>query len=122
MRKLTDDATKQLQNQIRLEVGQYIERKRIEQESVLKREGTLDRNKKLSQSQLARMVGISSVWMNSICRGEKIPNDEILLKIANTLMIDENELFKIARRLPPQLLEQMKKEFLEDYYIPNLEM
>jgi transcriptional regulator with XRE-family HTH domain len=111
-----------VEDKVKFELGHYIESKLSEQESILKEKGLLEANKKLSQSQLARMIGISTVWMNNICRGEKMPSNEILQSIAKILLIDENELFRIARRLPPQLVEEMKKEFLKEYYIPNLEM
>lgn len=111
-----------IEDKIKYELGQFIENKLSEQEALLKSEGLLEKNKKLSQSQLARMVGISTVWMNNICRGEKMPSNEILQAIATNLLIDEKEIFKVARRLPPTIIESMKKEFLGEYYIENLEI
>lgn len=111
-----------IEDRVKYELGQFIESKLAEQEPVLKERGLLEQHKKLSQSQLARMIGISTVWMNNICRGEKMPSNEILQAIAKSLMIDDKEIFKVARRLPPNLIEDMKKEFLGEYYIENLEV
>jgi transcriptional regulator with XRE-family HTH domain len=112
----------EIENKVKVELGNFIKNKIDQQEIVLKQKGLLEQKEKLSQSQLARMIGISPVWMNNICRGEKMPNNEILKAIADNLLIDEYEIFKVARRLPPQLIDEMKREFLGDYYIPNLEM
>jgi transcriptional regulator with XRE-family HTH domain len=111
-----------IEDRVKYELGQFIESKLSEQEQVLKEKGKLEHHKKLSQSQLARMIGISTVWMNNICRGEKMPSNEILQAIATSLMIDDTEIFRVARRLPPQIIEEMKKDFLGEYYIPNLEV
>jgi DNA-binding XRE family transcriptional regulator len=111
-----------IEDRVKFELGQFIEQKLSEQEGLLKEKGLLEPNKKLSQSQLARMVGISTVWMNNICRGEKMPSNDILLSIAQNLLLDETEIFRVARRLPPKIIEDMKKDFLGDNYIPNLEM
>jgi DNA-binding XRE family transcriptional regulator len=119
---LHSEPTITTEDRVKFELGQFIERKLAEQEPVLKEKGLLEPNKKLSQSQLARMVGISTVWMNNICRGEKMPSNDILESIAECLLIDANEIFRVARRLPPKLIEDMKKEFLGEYYIENLEM
>lgn len=119
---MNEDRMVAIENKVKVELGNFIKKKIEQQEIVLKQKGMLEAKEKLSQSQLARMVGISPVWMNNICRGEKMPNNEILKAIANNLLIDEYEIFKVARRLPPQLIEDMKREFLGEYYIPNLEM
>lgn len=120
--KLGNEPVVTIEDRVKFELGQFIEQKLSEQEEVLKEKGLLEPNKKLSQSQLARMIGVSTVWMNNICRGEKMPSNDILLAIAENLLIDEAEIFRVARRLPPQLLENMKKDFLGDNYIPNLEL
>lgn len=119
---MSDELKVTIEDKVKFELGKFIKQKIVSQEKILKEKGLLEYKERLSQSQLARMIGISPVWMNHICRGEKMPSNEILTAIADNLLIDEYEIFRVARRLPPQLLEDMKKEFLGEYYIPNLEI
>lgn len=119
---MNDELMVTVEDKVKFELGKFIQKKIRSQEEVLKDKGLLEQKERLSQSHLARMIGISSVWMNQICRGEKMPSNDILIAIANNLLIDEYELFRVARRLPPQLLEDMKREFLGDFYIPNFEL
>lgn len=100
------------------ELGSFIERKMEERESYLRKEGKIKKGRKLSRNYMAKEVlGISSTWFSSILNGEKIPNDELLVDIANYLEIDEDELFKVARRIPPAKLELYKRDYLGDFYI-----
>lgn len=110
------------EHKVMVELGSYIEKKMREQESYLREQGILKPKQSLSQSKLANLIGVSPVWINNIIRGDKFPSDEILCGIANTLNIKEEELFKVARRLPPKIVEEIKKDFLGDKYIPNLKL
>jgi transcriptional regulator with XRE-family HTH domain len=110
------------EKKVMIELGKYIERKMKEQEPILKEKGMLKEKQVLSQSKFSSMIGISTVWLNNIIHGIKFPNDKILVEIADKLYLDQDEIFKVARRLPPKIVEEMKKDFLGEYYIPNLEL
>lgn len=102
---------------IQKQLGQFIERKMYERERYLKESGKIKRNRAMSRTQLAEMVGVSKMWITQIINGEKAPSNEVLLKIANVLNINEHEIFKTARRIHPNVLERYKKEYLGEYYI-----
>lgn len=102
------------------EVGIYIEKKMVEREEYLRKKGKIKDGRRLSRNYMAiEVLGVSNTWFSSIINGLKIPNDDLLLKISEYLEIDEVELFKTARRIPPSILEEFKKEFLGDYYIED---
>ena len=48
--------------------------------------------KRIQQVEFAKRIGISATVLGRIERGEKIPTDEQLQKIANELQIDVEEL------------------------------
>lgn len=101
--------------QVLKELGKFIEITMFEREDDLLKSGAIDR--KMSRSQLADMVGVSKVWISDIINGNRYPTDELLLKIANALNIDEHDVFKVARRIHPSTLEEYKKQYLGDYYL-----
>lgn len=106
---------------IKKQLGKYIERKMMEREKDLKLKGKITGGRKLSRNYMAKeILGVSGTWFSGVINGENEPNDDMLLKIANFLEIDEHEVFKIARRIHPTVLEEYRKEYLGDYYLPNL--
>lgn len=104
--------------QVLKELGKFIENKMNEREKYLREKGVID--KPMSRAQLAQLVGVSRVWMNDVINGNKVTSDNLLIKIARTLEVDEHEIFRVARRLHPDLLNQHLQEFLGDYYIKGM--
>ena len=104
--------------QVLKELGKFIELKMYEHEKLLLEEGVIE--KKMSRSQLADLVGVSRVWMSDIINGNKVTSDKLLIKIANTLRIDEDEIFRVARRLHPSVLEEHLQEYLGEYYMEGI--
>ncbi|WP_096550440.1 helix-turn-helix transcriptional regulator [Ureibacillus thermosphaericus] len=68
---------------------------------------------------MSEVLGVSRAWFNSIVNDKNEPSDELLLKIANYLEIDEHEIFKVAGRIHPDVLEKYKREYLGKYYRKN---
>lgn len=102
------------------QLGKYIERKMEEREQHLKRNGKIRDGRKLSRNYMAKEVlGVSGTWFSGVINGDNMPNDDMLLKIAHFLEIDEHEIFKVARRIHPTVLEEYKKEYLGDFYLPQ---
>lgn len=97
-------------------IGEYIERKMREREYYLSASGKIE-GKRLSRNHMAKILGVSGTWLSGVINGDKEPSDELLLKIANFLEIDEHEIFKVARRVHPQILEKVKKEYLGEFYL-----
>lgn len=109
-----------MSEKIKQELGQYIEQKMEERESFLRTQGKIKNGRKLSRNYMAKEVlGVSGTWFSGVINGDNMPNDEMLIQISNYLSIDEHEIFKIARRIHPQTLEQFKKEYLGEYYLVN---
>jgi len=65
---------------------------------------------KLPMRDVAERSGISHTYIMQIERGERIPTDDILAKLASTLELDEAELFAAAGRVSPKV----KAAFLND--------
>ena len=105
---------------IQTELGIYIEKMMRKQERHLKTNGKISPHKTLSQRELGKQLEVSSAWINNIIRGDKMPNDDFLLKLANFLEIDEHELFRVARRIHPEILKKTAKEYLGEYYIEGI--
>jgi plasmid maintenance system antidote protein VapI len=114
---MTDKRTPR--EQVLKELGHYIEQKMKEREKYLMSKGVID--KPMSRSQLAQLLGVSRVWINDVINGNKVSSDNLLINIAHTLEIDEHEIFKVARRLHPSVLDQHLQEYLGDYYIDENE-
>jgi hypothetical protein len=107
-----------LTNIIKEELGKYIERKMVEKEAELKRNGKIKMGRKLSRNYMAKEVlNVSGTWFSGVINGVNEPNDELLLRIAGFLEIDEHEIFKVARRIHPSVMEQYKREYLGDFYL-----
>ena len=56
------------------------------------------KGKPVSQAELSREVSVSSVWMNNIVRGKKIPSDTLLQRIANFFGLKAVDLFDEKRK------------------------
>lgn len=105
---------------VNVELGKYIERKMEEKELELRRKGKIKPGRKLSRNYMAKEVlGISGTWFSGVINGINVPNDELLLQIARYLEIDEHEIFRVARRIHPTVLEEYRKEYLVEYYTPS---
>lgn len=113
---MTDKRTPR--EQVLKELGKFIEDKMYEREKYLVESGLIE--KPISRSKLAELLGVSRVWMSDIINGNKVTSDQLLIKIANTLSIDEFEIFRVARRLHPSVHEACLKEYLGEYYIEGL--
>ena len=101
------------------ELGNFIEQKMEEREAYLRKTGKIKGGRKLSRNYVGKeILGVSGVWFSKALNGEVELNDDLLLKLANFLEIDEHELFRKARRVHPDVLERVKKEYLgERYYV-----
>lgn len=60
----------------------------------------------MTQRDLAQRVGVGVPYISKIESGRERPGDEVLLAIAESLGDDPDELFLVARRLPPDLVDQ----------------
>lgn len=99
------------------QLGEYIERIIEEKEDYLKSVHKIKSTRKLSRSYMAKEVlNVSTTWFSGVINGINVPNDEMLLKLASFLEVDEHKLFKMARRVHPEVLEKCKKEYLGSYY------
>ncbi len=104
---------------IKTELGKYIEQKMQQKEDYLKSKGKIKSGRKLSRNYMAKEVlGVSGTWFSGVINGDNEPSDELLLRIANYLEIDEHEIFKVARRIHPEVMEEYKKQYLGSYYQP----
>lgn len=74
-------------------------------------------NKMIKKRELGRYVGISGQYVSMIENGY-IPSDEIIVRLAMVLDINENEIFKAAKRLPPNIYEKV----MEMYYSGKLKL
>jgi transcriptional regulator with XRE-family HTH domain len=101
------------------EVGMFIEEKMSERELHLVKKGKLERGKRISARYMANELGVSNTLFSRVLKGNQTPSDEMLLKIADFLEIDEHELFRRARKLHPSIAEEAKKEYLGNYYLPT---
>lgn len=105
------------QEEVNEEVGKYIESKMKERELHLSEIGKI-KGRKLSRNFLAKEVlKVSLTWFSGVINGVNTANDEILMKIASFLETDEDEIFKVARRIHPEKLESYRKDYLGDYYV-----
>lgn len=105
---------------VAVELGKYIERKMAEREVHLKKSGKIKGGRKLSRNYMAKEVlGVSGTWFSGVINGDNLPNDDMLIRVAQYLEIDENEIFRVARRIHPAVLEEYRKEYLGDYYAPS---
>lgn len=104
-------------DEVKIELGKYIERKMQEKEFELRSQGKIKSKRRLSRRYMAEEVlHVSRTWFSGVINGENEPNDELLLKIAKYLEIDEHELFRVARRIHPDVMEEYRKEYLGNYY------
>jgi hypothetical protein len=112
-----------MSDSIKKELGKYIERKMEDRETYLRREGKIKDGRRLSRNYMAKEVlGVSGTWFSSVINGDNMPNDDLLIQISMFLQIDENEIFRVARRIHPSVLEKVRKEYLGDYYIPSVQV
>jgi transcriptional regulator with XRE-family HTH domain len=103
-----------------IELGKYIERKMEERELMLRKKGKIKAGRKLSRNYMAKEVlGVSGTWFSGVINGDNVPSDDLLIRIAQFLEIDEHEIFRVARRIHPTVLEQYRKEYLGKYYSPS---
>lgn len=70
------------------------------------------REKGIKGKELAVQVGISEIAMSNIVKGQSLPRQEVLLKIAKTLDVDIRELFNPTKEIenPKEALEKVLKE------------
>lgn len=73
-----------------------------------------DRRKelKLTLEEVAQRAGVSTNYISLIERGKNVPSDEIIVKLAEILKIDEVELFLIFNKVPPTMIEELKNDSL----------
>lgn len=78
------------------------------------------KEKEMTGKELAEKVGLSETAMSNIVKGQSLPRQEALLKIAETLDVDIRELFHPTKTQNTTLediqkaidtLERLKKEF-----------
>lgn len=55
------------------------------------------KEKRITGKELAVKVGISQTAMSNIVKGQSLPRQEVLLKIADTLDVDIRELFNVTK-------------------------
>jgi len=102
---------------VKKELGDYISCLMTSREDFLINTGKLPKGKQLSIRMLATSLGVSAVWLSSVIKGEKEASDKLLLRIADFFEIDEDEIFKVARKIHPKQMEIFRKEYLGEYYV-----
>lgn len=63
---------------------------------------------KLTLQQVATMCGVSTNFVSLIERGLKLPSENVIVKLSKALEIDENELFRLAGKLHPQVIQAIQ--------------
>jgi len=61
--------------------------------------GLMERQRKklgLNYSKIADEIGISAVYISQILRGQRIPKDEILVKLSEVLSLDPSQVLRLA--------------------------
>lgn len=69
------------------------------------------RKKGLTLETIASYVGVSFNYISELERGDKkkVPSDEILVKLAEILSIDEKEIFEGFGKLPNSLVQELEQ-------------
>lgn len=69
------------------------------------------KEKGLTQKELAEMVGIDFTYLSKIETGDlPPPSDEIIKKLATNLDLEADELFLLARKVPPSYRREIIKD------------
>ncbi len=74
-------------------IGQRIKRERLELE--------------WTQRRLADAVGVGVPHISKVEAGRENPSDELLAKLAEIFKVEREELLLVARRMPPEMIEQL---------------
>lgn len=75
----------------------------------------LRQRKKLSQEVLAEKVGISPKYVSSIERGKENPTLDILIKLAQTLGVEIEEVFAISHEeSDPKKLRELVNQLMKE--------
>lgn len=94
-------------------LGEYIEKLMVERENELVKRGAIKAGRKLSRNYMAREVlKVSGTWFSGVINGDNEPSDDMLIKIANFLEIDERIIFLVAERIHPEDYEEMRVKYL----------
>lgn len=95
------------------ELGIYIENLMKNRESDLVKHGIIKGGKRLSRNYMAKEVlKVSNTWFSGVINGDNEPSDEMLLRIANFLGVEEHMLFLVAERVHPKDFEKFKNDYL----------
>lgn len=60
----------------------------------------------LSQRALAEQIGVDYTYLSKIERGQMVPSDDVLRKLANALPVDFETMAGYATHLPDKFMEQ----------------
>jgi transcriptional regulator with XRE-family HTH domain len=108
---------------VKRELGKFIEKKMEERETFLRKQGKIKAGRRLSRNYMAKeILGVSGTWFSGVINGDNMPNDDMLIQIASFLGLDEHEIFRTARRVHPNVYEQLRKEYLGEYYLPSVQV
>jgi len=64
----------------------------------------------LTQRELAERVAVGVPHISKVEAGRENPGDDLIVRLAAVFEIDADELFLIARRLPPALAEDIASD------------
>jgi transcriptional regulator with XRE-family HTH domain len=67
--------------------------------------------KKFTKSEAARRVGITPQYYSDIEKKNIIPSEEVIQKIVDTFELDEKQIFTLANKLPPRIIEEAKRKY-----------
>ncbi|MGD2278188.1 helix-turn-helix domain-containing protein [Bacillus wiedmannii] len=69
------------------------------------------RKKGLTLEMIAKYVGVSFNYISELERGDKkkVPSDDVLIKLAEILSIDEKEIFEGFGKLPNSLVQELEQ-------------
>jgi transcriptional regulator with XRE-family HTH domain len=73
------------------------------------------KNKNLGLKDIAKEVGVSTMYISEIFRDKKTPSDEVIVKLANLFNYDEQKLFERFGRIT----EKVKEEITENEHLFN---
>jgi hypothetical protein len=114
---MNEDHKKNIQAEINQRFGDYIKLCIQTRENNLRSKGIIKGKRGISMRSMAKEFALTPKYITDIVSGRVIPSDDVIIKFANHLDVDEHELFKRARRIHPDILKEMEKSYLGEFYV-----
>lgn len=76
----------------------------------------------ITQRDLAKQIDVDFTYISKIENGAlEPPSEEVILKMAKVLDIDENELFLAAKKVPTQFRDTIFQEGTANIFLENMQ-